>query len=138
LTGDDPAGHYAALASYAEAIGFSLEGHHFAGTCNGDCSHEARRIRVEVENSPAQRVKTLVHEIAHALLHKSYGSRPLAELEAESVAYIVCSGLGTDAYSFGYVTTWVGGSDPGTCRYQDQWRTHPAHGCRHPAGHRGA
>ena len=36
---------------------------------------------------------------------RAFTDRALAELEAESVAYVVCSGLGleTDAYSFGYV-----------------------------------
>lgn len=34
-------------------------------------------------------------------------------IEAESVAYIVCQVLGIDSsdYSFGYVTTWAGGSE---------------------------
>jgi Zn-dependent peptidase ImmA (M78 family) len=34
-------------------------------------------------------VKTLAHEIAHALLHESFDSRALAELEAESTTYVV-------------------------------------------------
>lgn len=36
------------------------------------------------------------------------GSRDQAELEAESVAYIVCGALGVDAsaYSFGYPASW--------------------------------
>jgi len=37
----------------------------------------------------------------------------LAELEAESTAYVVCQSLGleTGAYSFGYVATWAGGGE---------------------------
>ena len=37
--------------------------------------------------------------------------RPRQEIEAESVAYLVCgaNGLDTDAYSFGYVASWSGG-----------------------------
>ena len=37
--------------------------------------------------------------------------REIAELEAESVAYIVCQNVGLDssAYSFGYVASWIGG-----------------------------
>jgi antirestriction protein ArdC len=55
-------------------------------------------------------VKTLAHELAHALLHESYDNRALAELEAESTAYVVCQTLGIDSgdYSFGYVATWAG------------------------------
>ena len=59
-------------------------------------------------------VKTLCHELAHALLHDGFdGPRELAECEAESVAYIVCAGLGLDssAYSFGYVAGWAAGAD---------------------------
>jgi antirestriction protein ArdC len=71
------------------------------------------RIRVEISNSPAQRVKTLAHEIGHALLHGECDNRALAELEAESTAYVVCQALGLDTsdYSFGYVATWAGGGD---------------------------
>jgi antirestriction protein ArdC len=58
-------------------------------------------------------VKTLAHEIAHALLHEQFDSRALAELEAESTAYVVCQALGIDSsdYSFGYVATWAGGGE---------------------------
>ena len=52
-------------------------------------------------------------EIAHALLHADQPDRSVAELEAESVAYLVCQHLGLDtgAYTFGYVATWAGGGN---------------------------
>jgi antirestriction protein ArdC len=58
-------------------------------------------------------VKTLAHELAHALLHEKFDNRPLAELEAESTAFVVCQALGIDSsdYSFGYVANWAGGGD---------------------------
>jgi len=92
-------------------IGFTVEDHEFGDTTNGDCSASGRRIRVESRNSPAQRAKTLAHEIAHALLHNRVDDRALAELEAESTAYVVCRSVGLDPgdYSFGYVATWAGG-----------------------------
>jgi len=113
LQGDDPAGHYRTLLGVARSIGFCVEDHHFDGVTNGDCNHSEHRIRVETRNTPAQRVKTLTHEIAHALLHEQSGSRALAELEAESTAYIVCQALGIDSsdYSLGYVATWAGGGE---------------------------
>lgn len=113
LDGDDPSGHYARLLGVAGSIGFKVLDHAFDGSTNGDCAHGEHRIRVETRNPPAQRVKTLVHEIAHALLHESFDSRALAELEAESTAYVVCQALGIDSasYSFGYVATWAGGGD---------------------------
>ena len=52
-------------------------------------------------------------EMAHALLHQHHADRRLAELEAESTAYVVCRHLGLDSgsYTFGYVATWAGGGD---------------------------
>ena len=98
------------LVNVARSIGFTVEDHEFNGSANGDCCHADHRIRVETTNTPAQRVKTLAHELAHALLHESYDNRALAELEAESTAYVVCQVLGIDSgdYSFGYVATWAG------------------------------
>ncbi len=62
----------------------------------------------------AQAVKTLVHELAHALLHGDgvVRARELAEVEVESVAYVVCGALGFDTgdYSFAYVARWSGGA----------------------------
>jgi hypothetical protein len=64
--------------------------------------------------SGAQAVKTLIHELGHALLHAEgvVASREVAEVEVESVAYVVCDALGLDSgeYSFPYVTRWAEGS----------------------------
>jgi len=113
LEGGDPKGRYAQLVTVAQSCGFSVEDHEFNGNASGDCCHADHRIRVETTNTPAHRVKTLAHELAHALLHESYENRALAELEAESTAYVVCQGLGIDSgdYSFGYVATWAGDGD---------------------------
>ena len=56
-------------------------------------------------------MKTLAHELAHAVLHETVEDRSVAELEAESTAFVVCQRLGIDTaeYSFGYVATWAGG-----------------------------
>jgi antirestriction protein ArdC len=113
LQGDEPGECFTRLVSVALAFGYSVEGTELPGGTNGDCSFTRRLIRVERRNAPAQRVKTLAHEIGHALLHEGTEDRKLAELEAESVAYLVCRHLGIDAgsYSFGYVATWAGGTD---------------------------
>jgi antirestriction protein ArdC len=113
IQGDDPAGHYRQLVTVAQSIGFAVADHEFGGGTDGDCSHLEHRIRVEAHNPGAQRVKTLAHEITHALLHEYFESRALAELEAESTAYVVCQSIGIDSgdYTFGYVATWVGGGE---------------------------
>jgi antirestriction protein ArdC len=115
LHGADLDGLYPRLLNVAESIGFSVQAIELDGSRNGDCNHDHRLIRIESRNEPCQQVKTLAHELAHAILHgvRDELSRELAELEAESVAYIVCADLGIDSseYSFGYLASWSGGGD---------------------------
>lgn len=83
-----------------------------AGSANGWCSHEKKMVMVGEGLSPLQQVKTLTHELAHAVLHPDtleyVSNRGRCEVEAESVAYVVLSALGVDTggYSFGYVAGW--------------------------------
>ena len=115
LHGDDPGQAYDRLVAVAHSLGFTVEEDYLDNGINGYCKPSERSICIEVRNDPAQQVKTLAHEIAHAMLHGDgfIASREAAELEAESVAFIVCSGvdIASDSYSFGYVATWVGGGD---------------------------
>ncbi len=112
LQGDDPSGSYSRLRQLAHSLGYGVEEDYLPDEVNGDCNFTKRTIRVEVRNDERQQVKTLAHELGHALLHEGFGGgRDLAELEAESVAYIVCAKLGinSDDYTFGYVAAWSGG-----------------------------
>jgi hypothetical protein len=111
LAGDDGAADFGRLVEIAQLIGFRVEDHRFDGPTNGDCCHRRRRIRVETDRSTRQRVKTLAHELAHAILHETVEDLSVAELEAESTAYVVCQHLGIDTaeYTFGYVAIWAGG-----------------------------
>ena len=116
ITGEAPEGVFIRLIDYARELGFMVTDFDFENTgVNGDCNHETKLIRVEVSNSPAQRVKTLAHELSHAILHTPETTdyrkdRALCELEAESSAYVICQALGVDSsdYSFGYVAGWAG------------------------------
>jgi antirestriction protein ArdC len=118
LDGDDPdhvTDRLAALidaARYRFTLGPMPEGHEDA---NGVTDHLARAVTVRHDLSPAQQAKTTAHELAHVLLHAPDGERPerhVCEIEAESVAYLVCgsTGLASDDYSFGYVATWASGN----------------------------
>lgn len=112
LEGPDGDQNFVALRRAAVGLGFRVEEAEMPVGTYGDCTYATRMIRVSVSASPAQRVKTLAHELSHAILHERCVDRALAELEAESAAYVVCQHLGLDtaAYSFGYVATWAGGS----------------------------
>lgn len=83
------------------------------GSENGYCDFLKQEIGGRPDVSAAQAVKTLVHELAHALLHGDgiNRSREIQEVEVESVAFIVCDALGLDTsdYSFAYVARWSDG-----------------------------
>lgn len=86
------------------------------GSANGFYSPTAGEIVVDSTLSEKQSLKTLIHETAHALLHNpeassSQSTRETKEVEAESVAYVVCQyfGLDTSDYSFGYIAGWSSG-----------------------------
>ena len=74
------------------------------------------RIVVGSGMSELQTIKTLLHEISHALLHNPDAikerktDRDTKEIEAESTAFIVSSllGLDTSEYSFEYIANWAG------------------------------
>ena len=108
LAGDD-AGLYASLEAYALQAGYSVAKED-TGHAHGYCNPVAQHIAVNENDAPAQQAKSLAHEIGHAILHGTDMSRADAELEAESVAYIVCQhfGLDTARYSFEYITWWQG------------------------------
>lgn len=91
------------------------------GNEKGYFQKKENRIAIKEGMSEVQNVKTLIHEIAHAKLHSIEAqqlkagkqSRNSKEVEAESVAYTVCShyGIDTSDYSFSYVATWSKGKN---------------------------
>lgn len=79
-------------------------------TQNGSTDVLTREVKVRAGMSSAQEAKTLAHELAHVAMGHT-GSDRRAEVEAESVAYLVLAGVGvnTAEYSYGYVASWSGG-----------------------------
>ena len=119
LTGDVP--NYDAMFSAVEAISPVPVEFRPASAAKGCFNHLERKIYVNEGMSQVQTLKTLIHETAHALLHDSSvlddeipkKDRHTKEVEAESIAYVVCQhfGIDTSDYSFPYVTGWSRGKE---------------------------
>lgn len=75
-----------------------------------------QEIVIKAGMSEPQNIKTAVHEMAHSILHKDRNhvkDSVSMEIEAESVAYVVCQhyGLDTSEYSFNYLAGWSSSED---------------------------
>ncbi len=91
------------------------------GSAKGYYSHMDKEICVRADMGESQTIKTMIHEVAHAMLHdndqmKQRGEEKdqlTKETEAESIAFTVCSALGIDTsdYSFPYVASWASGKE---------------------------
>jgi DNA primase len=112
LDGNAPEGIWDALVAQARAAGFEVIRDR-KRTENGYCDFLKKEIAVRPNVAPAQALKTLVHELGHALLHYDgvVRNQEIQEVEVESVAFVVCDALGLDTgdYSFAYVARWSDG-----------------------------
>ncbi len=91
------------------------------GEAKGYYSDIEKEICIQVGMGESQTIKTMIHEVAHAMLHNSdlmkqrgeEKDRLTKETEAESIAFTVCSALGIDTsdYSFPYVASWASGKE---------------------------
>ena len=117
VQGDLPS-HWEQVRGLITESGFDLQVADLArlGEANGITDWKQRDVVVRASLPGAQRFKTAVHELAHIRLHEPNSDgrpscRGIVEVEAESVAYMVCAGLGIDSagYSLPYVASWSGG-----------------------------
>lgn len=91
------------------------------GSANGYYHLTNKNIVVDMDMSQAMHCKTAIHEITHALLHDkdsglekdSHLDKRTKEVQAESVAYVVCQyyNLDSSEYSFGYIAGWSSDKD---------------------------
>lgn len=95
------------------------------GQAKGHYSLIGQEIVIRAGMSDLQTVKTAIHELAHARLHdpkhqksrdnqeKTPKDRRTAEVEAESIAFVVLQhfGLDTSNYSFSYLASWSSGKE---------------------------
>ena len=122
LDGQDPPPElWEAIANQIYAAGFTLKRGPIDGVpeAKGITKFVERAVIVRDDLTPQQALKTQIHELAHVLMHDpSLGEdggklRERVEVEAESVAFVVCDLLGVDSaeYSIPYVASWAVG-DP--------------------------
>lgn len=96
---------FAKLAAFCQAKSITLEIEDNGGMARGYSAGGKIGLKTKA-------VKTLIHEIAHELLHWREGDRPesrtVREIEAEMVAYIICKRLGIDVSdtSAVYLANW--------------------------------
>lgn len=98
----------------------------FKASAKGCYNSLTNEIKIQPDMSEAQTIKTMIHEIAHSIVHSDENLNQLKqknnvefsknekEVQAESIAYIVSSHLGIDTsdYSFPYVATWGISTEP--------------------------
>jgi antirestriction protein ArdC len=115
LNGEADAPVVDAAIGMIEAQGFTFTLGELRGP-NGVTRPVTREVVVDGRLEGAQITKTTVHELAHVLLHsdsETIDCRGQLEVEAESVAYVVCgaAGLDTSSYSVAYVAGWAETTD---------------------------
>ena len=120
LRGPAPQRLWESLTSLVERDSYSLE-RGDCGGANGFTRFDERLIRIRDDVEPAQAAKTLAHEVGHVRAEhetrfmdqyrQSGACRGVAEVEAESIAFLVAASAGLDSsdYTVPYVAGWAGG-----------------------------
>lgn len=122
---DGSVGRYEEISAALEKLSpYPFQFEDLPGEAKGCCIYNEQRIIIRPGMSEAQTLKTKIHEVAHAKLHAEpigdgfFGDTPMEvrrerEVEAESVAYVVCQHFGVDTsdYSFGYIAGWSHGKE---------------------------
>lgn len=125
LAGQAPPGLLDGLAKQIVDRGFTVStvpGAAAIGGANGLTDYRARAVTYRDDVDPASACRTLVHELAHVMLHgpdhlDAVAHRGVAEVEAESVALMIYAAhhMDSSTYSVPYVSTWasqVPGKEP--------------------------
>jgi antirestriction protein ArdC len=120
ITGDSHAALLPKLERRAAALGYGVVYESPGAGTLGYCDRGARRIVVSPDQPSNARVRTLIHELAHALGvgYAEYG-REAAEVIVESAATIACASAGVDTSgeSIPYIADWGEGSTEALQQY---------------------
>ena len=110
-SGNDEVEKY--LKTQLDSRGFQVVLNDLERGVNGFTDFSQMVVAISNSLSDRQRLKTLSHEYAHAVLHETKViDRELAELQAETFAYLMMTSLGmeTAQYSIPYILRWANGS----------------------------
>jgi N-terminal domain of anti-restriction factor ArdC len=115
VDGDELAPWKPALEQLAGELGSTVSYEPIPGSASGSYDLETRAIRVDPGRPTNAQVKTLIHELAHALVRADRQDddpeldRAAEELVAETVAYSVCASgrIDTGDYSITYLASWA-------------------------------
>jgi antirestriction protein ArdC len=108
----DPTGYRASLANFVTEQGITLEYSQDIAPARGTSA--GGKITLLPGQSLAEEFATLVHELAHEMMHRnerrSSTSKQIRETEAEAVAFVVCHavGLETGSASRDYIQLYEG------------------------------
>ena len=114
---DHVVGYYNYLAAIEQSSPVPVRFDDLGGDAHGYYSPVGQEIVIQRGMSEMQTLKTLTHEVAHARLN--HGSKDdgidkrTREVQAESMAFVVCDALGLDTsdYSFAYIAGWSSDKD---------------------------
>jgi hypothetical protein len=109
------------LIEFGASIGVAVSCEPIPGAARGFYDHDGDRIVVgaDTETSANSELKTLIHELAHALIRREHRDedpelrRGEEEVVVECVAYTGCSSVGLDTAgnSVPYVASWSEGGE---------------------------
>lgn len=114
IEGDTHGEYLPLLEAFAEEIGYTVTFEDLGGRVGGYCRQSDSSIAVSTRASVNGQVRTLVHELAHALgVHYEEYGRAAAEVIVETAAVIACGaiGLDTSGESIPYIAGWGEASD---------------------------
>jgi hypothetical protein len=109
LTGDSHAHLLVPLQEFAESLGYSVSFEPIASAAGGWCDSKNKRIVVDADAPANARLRTLIHETAHALgIDYERYSRAQAEVMVDTVTLLAASsvGLRVDGETIPYVAGW--------------------------------
>lgn len=111
----DPYEHTERLRKFAASKNIAIEYSEDIAPARG--TSYGGRIALLPSQSPAEEFSTLVHELAHELLHRGdrreQTSRKVRETEAEATAFVVCHAIGleTGSAAADYIQLWNGDTE---------------------------